>query len=87
LPVYWKWYYWLDPLAWTLYGLVSSQLGDLSSKIDVNGSSIEIRQYLAQHFGFHHSFLPYVAVWHVGIVVLFGLVFAYCIKFINFQRR
>jgi membrane-bound metal-dependent hydrolase YbcI (DUF457 family) len=74
-------------MAWTLYGLVTSQLGNVSSKINVSGSEIEIRQYLAQHFGFHHSFLPYVAVWYVGMVLLFGLVFAYSIKFINFQRR
>jgi hypothetical protein len=98
LPIYWVWYYWLSPTAWTLYGLVASQLGDVTSLITVKGTygthvqatnetRLPIREFLDTHFGFHHSFLPYVAIWHVGIVLVFGLVFAISIKWINFQRR
>ncbi|XP_050890340.1 pleiotropic drug resistance protein 1 [Lathyrus oleraceus] len=28
IPIWWKWYYWMCPVAWTLYGLVASQYGD-----------------------------------------------------------
>jgi ABC-type multidrug transport system ATPase subunit/ABC-type multidrug transport system permease subunit len=98
LPIYWVWYYWLSPTAWTLYGLVTSQLGDVTSPITVKGTygthvqgtnetRLPMREFLDTHFGFHHSFLPYVAIWHVGIVLVFGLVFAISIKWINFQRR
>jgi hypothetical protein len=98
LPIYWVWYYWLSPTAWTLYGLVTSQLGDVTSPITVKGTygthvqatnetRLPMREFLDTHFGFHHSFLPYVAIWHVGIVLVFGLVFAISIKRINFQRR
>ncbi|KAH6756618.1 pleiotropic drug resistance 12 [Perilla frutescens var. hirtella] len=27
-PVWWRWYHWGNPVAWTLYGLVASQYGD-----------------------------------------------------------
>ncbi|KAG0616226.1 hypothetical protein M758_5G099800 [Ceratodon purpureus] len=87
LPVYWVWYYWITPTAWTLYGLITSQLGDVTSTMEANGSQIVVRDYLKGYFGFYHSFLPYVCVWHIGLVVLFGLVFATCIKVFNFQRR
>ncbi|XVF24885.1 hypothetical protein REPUB_Repub13aG0166000 [Reevesia pubescens] len=30
IPVWWRWNYWLCPLAWTLYGLVASLYGDAS---------------------------------------------------------
>ncbi|KAI4365646.1 hypothetical protein MLD38_021612 [Melastoma candidum] len=25
IPIWWRWYYWASPVAWTLYGLVTSQ--------------------------------------------------------------
>lgn len=28
-PAWWKWYYWLDPLSYALYGIIGSQLGDV----------------------------------------------------------
>lgn len=87
LPVYWVWYYWITPTAWTLYGLIDSQLGDITTPLEANGGLVPVRNYLSNYFGFHHSFLPYVCIWHVGMVVLFGLVFATCIKIFNFQRR
>ena len=88
LPVYWVWYYWITPTAWTLNGLITSQLGDVTSTIETNGGGfVAVRDYLKSYFGFHHSFLPYVAVWHIGLVLLFGLVFAVCVKIFNFQSR
>jgi len=87
MPVYWIWYYWITPTAWTLYGLITSQLGDVTSTMTSNGQQIEVIVYLKQYFGFRKSFLPYVVIWHIGFVLLFGIVFATCIKIFNFQRR
>lgn len=28
MPRYWFWYYYLDPISWTLYGIIVTQLGD-----------------------------------------------------------
>ncbi|KAF3784087.1 ABC transporter G family member 39 [Nymphaea thermarum] len=39
IPIRWRWYYRLSnsPVAWTLYGLITSQVGDLVSPIAVPG--------------------------------------------------
>ncbi|XP_047307747.1 ABC transporter G family member 39-like [Impatiens glandulifera] len=88
IPIWWRWYYWGSPIAWTLYGLLTSQVGDRESPLEVPGSdSIPIKMYLKSEFGFEYNFLPAVAVAHVGWVVLFFLVFACGIKYLNFQRR
>ncbi|KAG5141732.1 hypothetical protein JHK82_017427 [Glycine max] len=31
IPVWWRWYYWACPVAWTIYGLVASQFGDITN--------------------------------------------------------
>ncbi|XP_074351350.1 uncharacterized protein LOC141690452 [Apium graveolens] len=31
LPTYWSWYYWGNPVAWSLYGLLVSQYGDVEA--------------------------------------------------------
>ncbi|PNX98846.1 pleiotropic drug resistance protein 1-like, partial [Trifolium pratense] len=34
IPVWWRWYSWANPVAWSLYGLVASQYGDIKHNID-----------------------------------------------------
>nr|POF16092.1 pleiotropic drug resistance protein 1 [Quercus suber] len=36
MPIWWRWYYWLSPVSWTLYGLVASQFGDLTNTLDTD---------------------------------------------------
>ncbi|KAF8395358.1 hypothetical protein HHK36_019304 [Tetracentron sinense] len=88
IPVWWRWYYWASPVAWTLYGLVTSQVGDSNKEVQIPGAgSMPVKLFLKEYLGFEHSFLWAVIVAHVGFVILFFLVFAYGIKFLNFQRR
>ncbi|XP_058002043.1 pleiotropic drug resistance protein 1 [Hevea brasiliensis] len=84
IPVWWKWYYWSCPVAWTLYGLVSSQYGDIKDTLDT-GEMVD--HFLRRHFGFRHDFVGIAAVVVVGISVLFGCIFALSIKLFNFQKR
>ncbi|MFS7971023.1 putative ABC-type xenobiotic transporter [Helianthus anomalus] len=84
IPVWWRWYYWGNPLAWTIYGLVASQFGDFE---DVLGNGESVKDYLDRYFGFKHDFLGAVAGVHVGLVLLFAFIFAYCIRSFNFQKR
>lgn len=51
------------------------------------GGSITVKFYLKRNLGFDYDFLGTVAVAHIGFVLLFFFVFAYGIKFLNFQRR
>ncbi|XVF07655.1 hypothetical protein REPUB_Repub06bG0158300 [Reevesia pubescens] len=88
IPIWWRWYYWASPFAWTLNGLVTSQMGDKDAIIKVPGQGdVSIKEFLKKSFGFEYDFLPAVAVAHIGWCLLFFFVFAYGIKFLNHQRR
>lgn len=88
IPIWWRWYYWASPVSWTLYGLVTSQVGDKNAALEVPGvGNLPLKTFLKDGWGFDYDFLPAVAVAHVGWVLLFFFVFAYGIKFLNFQRR
>ncbi|KAK4590502.1 hypothetical protein RGQ29_020879 [Quercus rubra] len=84
IPIWWRWYSWACPLAWTLYGLVASQFGDKKDKLDT-GERVE--DFVRDYFGFHHDFLGVVATVVVGFAILFAFIFAVSIKVFNFQRR
>ncbi|XP_073157366.1 ABC transporter G family member 39-like isoform X2 [Henckelia pumila] len=88
IPIWWRWYYWCSPIAWTMYGVVTSQVGDLTSGIEVPGDGVmTVKAYLKQSFGYEHDFLPVVGVMHLVFVVFFVLVFAFGIKCLNYQKR
>lgn len=84
IPVWWRWYSWACPVAWTLYGLVASQFGDYTYKMD---NEETVQDFIRRFFGFRHDFLGVVAVAVVGFTVLFAFVFAFSIRVFNFQRR
>ena len=89
IPVWWRWYYWANPVSWTLYGLLTSQFGDLDQPLLLADgvTSTTAVAFLEEHFGFRHDFLGAVAAMVAGFCVLFAVVFALAIKYLNFQRR
>jgi hypothetical protein len=71
-----------------VYGIITSQLGDKNEQIEVPGVGyMRVKEFLKQTYGFEYEFLPVVAIAHVGWVLLFLFVFAYAMKFLNFQKR
>ncbi|PHT31506.1 ABC transporter G family member 34 [Capsicum baccatum] len=88
IPIWWRWYYWGSPVAWTIYGLITSQLGDKNNPIEIpGGGEVSLKLYLKESYGFEYDFLGVVAAVHVVWAVFFGFIFAYAIKFLNFQKR
>ncbi|CAI5491780.1 unnamed protein product, partial [Closterium sp. Naga37s-1] len=89
IPVWWRWAYWIDPISWTLYGLNASQLGDVTTTLQVPGVTPDptVQAYLEEVFGYQHSWLGYVVLVNVGFIILFFTVFAFSIKKLNFQNR
>ncbi|CAD6253163.1 unnamed protein product [Miscanthus lutarioriparius] len=82
IPIRWIWYSWTCPVAWTLYGLVASQFGDIT---DVKLEDGEIvKDFINRFFGFTHDHLGYAATAVVGFTVLFSFMFAFSIKVFNF---
>ncbi|OVA06116.1 ABC transporter-like [Macleaya cordata] len=89
IPIWWRWYYWASPVAWTIYGVVTSLIGDKNTQLQIPGQAekMMLKEFLKESLGYDHDFLGYVALAHVGFVLLFFFVFAYGIKFLNFQKR
>ncbi|KAB1215924.1 Pleiotropic drug resistance protein 2 [Morella rubra] len=88
IPIWWRWYYWASPVAWTIYGIFASQVGDRTNFIEITGSAPQrIDEFIKTNFGYDRDFLVPIVIAHVGWVLLFFFVFAYGIKFLNFQRR
>ncbi|KAL5071417.1 hypothetical protein RYX36_022304 [Vicia faba] len=84
IPIWWKWYYWMCPVAWTLYGLVASQYGDNMDTLE-NGQRVE--EFIRIYFGFEHDYLGMVAIVVASFSVLFAIIFIFGIKAFNFQKR
>uniref|UniRef100_A0A7N2LPQ9 ABC transporter domain-containing protein n=1 Tax=Quercus lobata TaxID=97700 RepID=A0A7N2LPQ9_QUELO len=82
IPIWWRWYSWACPPAWTLYGLVASQFGDK----DILDTGETVEDFVRDYFGFNHDFLVVVAVVIVGFGTLFAFIFAVAIKLFKFQR-
>ncbi|XP_065868540.1 pleiotropic drug resistance protein 1-like isoform X2 [Euphorbia lathyris] len=84
ITVWWRWYAWLCPVAYTLYGLVSSQFGDIKHTLE-SGETVE--DFLRSYFDFKHELLGAIAAAVVGFAALFAFTFALSIRFLNYQRR
>ncbi|CAM0879784.1 unnamed protein product [Alopecurus aequalis] len=88
IPVWWRWAYWANPAAWTVYGLMFSQLGDRTEIIRVPGQPDQtVREFLEGYLGLSDSYFNLVTCLHLAVILLFGFIFFFSIKHLNFQRR
>lgn len=76
-------------MAWTVYGLIVSQYGDIEDKINVPGKLIRasVKNYVEEYFGYKLDFMGAVGAVLVGFTFFFAFMYAYCIKTLNFQKR
>ncbi|KAL4294788.1 hypothetical protein HN51_045613 [Arachis hypogaea] len=84
MPVWWRWYFWICPVSWTMYGLVTSQFGDVTERIDTGET---VGDFVKSYFGYRDDFIGIAAAVVVGFALLFGFTFAFSIKAFNFQKR
>lgn len=88
IPVWWRWAYWANPAAWTVYGLLFSQLGDQTEMIRVPGQPDQtVRAFLEGYLGLDDRYFNLVTCLHLAIIALFTFIYFYSIKHLNFQRR
>uniref|UniRef100_A0ACD5ZKA2 Uncharacterized protein n=1 Tax=Avena sativa TaxID=4498 RepID=A0ACD5ZKA2_AVESA len=88
IPVWWRWVYWANPAAWTMYGLMFSQLGDRTELITVPGQPDQtVRDFLEGYLGIEERYFNLVTYLHVVIIALFAFLFFFFLKHLNFQRR
>ncbi|PQQ17737.1 pleiotropic drug resistance protein 1 [Prunus yedoensis var. nudiflora] len=84
IPIWWRWFYWISPTSWSLYGLFSSQFGGITDTLD-SGETVD--DFMRTYFGYRHDFLDVVAIVLVGYSVVFCFIFAVGIKTVNYQKR
>uniref|UniRef100_A0A0E0JJJ1 ABC transporter domain-containing protein n=1 Tax=Oryza punctata TaxID=4537 RepID=A0A0E0JJJ1_ORYPU len=84
IPIWWRWYYWICPVAWTLYGLGASQFGDVEEKLDTGET---VAEFMRSYYGFKHEYLEVVAIVTMACPVAFAFLFGFSLKNINFQKR
>ncbi|KAM0913296.1 hypothetical protein ACQ4PT_012244 [Festuca glaucescens] len=88
IPIWWRWVYWANPAAWTVYGLMFSQLGDRTELIHVAGQPDQtVRQFLEGYLGLEDRYFNLVTCLHLAIIALFAFLFFIFIKYLKFQRR
>ncbi|XP_028056720.1 ABC transporter G family member 39-like isoform X2 [Camellia sinensis] len=84
IPTWWKWYAWVCPFSWSLYGLACSQYGDIQSMLN-NGETVA--EFITRYFGYKNNFLKIISIGTIGFAVIFACIFAVSISTLNFQKR
>ncbi|KAJ9537153.1 hypothetical protein OSB04_029886 [Centaurea solstitialis] len=88
IPIWCRWYYWANPLSWSIYGLIIGQIGQDNNTFEVPGAgNMVVKAFIKEKFGYEYDFLPVVAMAHVGWILIFFFGFVYAIKYLNFQHR
>ncbi|EEC66693.1 hypothetical protein OsI_33011 [Oryza sativa Indica Group] len=87
IPGWWIWFYYICPVAWTLRGVITSQLGDVDTRIVGPGFDGTVHEFLQQNLGFEQGMTGATVAVLVAFSVFFFSIYAISIKMINFQRR
>eukprot|EP01018_Ginkgo_biloba_P021228 Gb_34310 [translate_table: standard] len=87
IPGWWIWAYYISPIAWTLHGIISSQLGGVESELNDANFHGTVREFLQSYLGYKEEQIGICLTVLIGFSVLFFSVFAVSIKILNFQRR
>ncbi|RWW22354.1 hypothetical protein GW17_00013457 [Ensete ventricosum] len=87
LPVWWLWFYYICPVAWTLRGVITSQLGDVETRIVGPGFDGTVKQYLEESLGYGSGMLGITVVVLIAFSLFFFTAYATSIKVLNYQRR
>lgn len=88
IPAGWIWAYWINPLSYTLYGLVGNQLSDVETLTKLpSGESITVKQYVANVYGFTGSFVPWTILFCFGFIPIFKGISYAGLRLIRFQNR
>ncbi|KAI7741346.1 hypothetical protein M8C21_029251, partial [Ambrosia artemisiifolia] len=89
IPKWWVWYYWICPIAWSVYGYIVSQYHDAENTIKVPGMSYDpaMNSYIKDYYGFRLDFMGPIATVLVTFCVIFALIYALCLRILNFQVR
>ena len=82
-------YYFLDPLAYTIWGLIGSQLSDVSdvTLVSQTGMRMALNEYMTTTYKFRHAFIGAAAAILIAFIVLFHLLTAFALQRLNYLKR
>nr|GEV71750.1 ABC transporter G family member 31 [Tanacetum cinerariifolium] len=87
IPGWWIWFYYVCPIAWTLQGLIGSQLADVEEPVVGPGFEGTVKGYLKEALGIESNMIGVSAAALFAFSLFFFLVFALSLKYLNFQKR
>ncbi|KAL0029477.1 hypothetical protein WJX77_010449 [Trebouxia sp. C0004] len=89
IPGWWIGAYWMNPVTWSLYGLVVSNIGDEDNNIVhlTNGGTTTVPEFLRDRFGYRHEWEGWVVIVLAAFAVFFWGAGALAFKKLNFQQR
>lgn len=87
IPPWWIWFYYICPISWTLRGIISSQLGDVETRVTGPGFEGTVKEYLKVELGYSPGMTGPSAVILIAFSALFFGAFATSLKVLNFQKR
>jgi energy-coupling factor transporter ATP-binding protein EcfA2 len=88
MPVWWSWFYWLNPLSYMLYGIIGSQLGDDQHVVQVQpGETSTVQELLRNMLGFESWFVHWCALIMAGFILAMMVAIVAALRLFSFQRR
>lgn len=82
-------YYFLNPLAYTIWGLIGSQLSDVADVMltSQTGMQMALNEYMTTTYKFRHAFIGVAAAVLIAFIVLFHLLTAFALQRLNYLKR
>ncbi|EFN53196.1 hypothetical protein CHLNCDRAFT_36538 [Chlorella variabilis] len=87
IPKGWIWMYWLDPISYTLYGLVVGELGDNEDLMADQSPPITVKAFIESYFGYKESFSWWLVLILASFSVAFFVSSTFALYKIKWQNR
>jgi hypothetical protein len=88
IPIWWRWGYWADPAAWTVDGLMLSQLEDRTELIRVPGLGQQtVPEFLEGYLGLQNRQFQLVTCLYIAFITLLVFLYFLAIRHLKFLRR
>lgn len=75
------------PVGWTLRGIITSQLGNVESRLVGTGFDGTVKEYLEEKLGFEAGMEGVTVAVLIAFSLFFFGIYAISIKLFNFQKR
>ena len=79
----------MDPLAYTIWGLIGSQLSDVSdvTLVSQTGMRMALNEYMTTTYKFRHAFIGAAAAILIAFIVLFHVLTAFALQRLSYLKR